>query len=84
MNTPDDGGPEFPVTDEQSISGISATHGMTLRDYFAAAAMQGWMASFDQHSRHPADCDGGTEKVSIISYAMADAMIAERDGKRES
>jgi hypothetical protein len=48
-------------------------------DYFAAAAMQGWIASFDPHSRHPADYDGGAERVSIISYALADAMIAERE-----
>jgi len=66
------------VTDEQSISGISATHGMTLRDYFAAAAMQGWMASFDQHSSHPADNMGGVEKVAHKSYVLAEAMIKER------
>ena len=73
-----DGGPAFPVTCEQSVSGISPTPGMTLRDYFAAAAMQGWLASYDGKSGHPAGTDGGGRRVARLSYAIADAMIAER------
>lgn len=73
-----DGGPAFPVTCEQSVSGISPTPGMTLRDYFAAAAMQGWLASFGENSSHPADNMGGVEKVAHKSYVLAEAMIKER------
>jgi len=45
--------------------------GMTLRDYFAAKAMQGFIA------------DGAAPEVSkttiaLMAYAMADAMIKER------
>jgi hypothetical protein len=36
----DNGGPAFPVTDEQSSNGISATPGMSLRDYIAIKAMR--------------------------------------------
>lgn len=46
--------------------------GMTLRDYFAAKAMQGMLAS---------DIQCGPEQVPIIvasAYMMADAMMKER------
>ena len=44
--------------------------GMTLRDYFAAKAMQGFMAAktntyYDTYARH--------------AYMMADAMLKERE-----
>lgn len=63
-----DGGPAFPLQDE-------SFGGMSLRDYFAAAALQGWMASY------PSDqtCDGilGNDNAAL-AYRMADAMLAER------
>ena len=53
--------------------------GMTLRDYFAAKAMQGLIAS----PRMPAPAHhGGTDvtdsMVADLSYKMADAMIKAR------
>ena len=78
MSTINDGGPAFPVPAEHSENPNFATPGMTLRDYFASAAMQGWMASYDGKSGHPAGTDGGGRRVARLSYAMADAMIAER------
>ena len=48
---------------------------MTLRDYFAAKAMQGILAC---------DVDCGPEHVLIIAgnaYKMADAMLAAREQK---
>ena len=78
MSTINDGGSVFPVPAEQSEKQNFATQGMTLRDYFASAAMQGWMASYDGKSGHPAGTDGGGRRVARLSYAMADAMIAER------
>ena len=44
--------------------------GMTLRDYFAAKAMQGMMANGGLH--------GSNSSFSISAYAIADAMLAER------
>jgi len=73
MNT-DTGGPAFPAQDHH---GQKFT-GMTLRDYFAAKAMQGWLASFSCESRHPTE-SGGAKYVAAASYAMADAMLAERN-----
>ena len=71
----DDGGPAFPVAD--LITGIT---GMTLRDYFAAAAMQGWMCSYGHADTHPvSDC---TElHLAKVSYDMADAMLRARVAK---
>lgn len=46
-NTPNDGGPAFPMRAHSSSTGEQKApiYGMTLRDYFAAKAMQGMLAS---------------------------------------
>jgi hypothetical protein len=63
-----DGGQAFPVTD---MNGGPASGGMSLRDYFAAAAMQGMLAS--------PDGDGHIERYAVGAYQIADAMIAARE-----
>jgi hypothetical protein len=75
MSTPttNDGGPAFPVTAEQSPSGAFAYPGMTLRDYFAAAALQGLLAS---SSVGDALAEPDYAKAA---YIQADAMLAERE-----
>ena len=62
MNT---GGQAFPYCDSWG--------GMTLRDYFAAKAMQGILASWEKDT-----CM--YEEVSAICYEMADEMLKARDG----
>jgi len=52
--------------------------GMTLRDYFAAKALQGWLASYEGDSTHPV-IHGGAEGVAKNAYAMADAMLKARE-----
>lgn len=46
--------------------------GMTLRDYFAAKAMQGMMTKNGQPN---------TDYIAVWSYEMADAMLQERKAK---
>jgi hypothetical protein len=46
------------------------TPGMTLRDYFAAAALQGVLASPDTMGSQPS--------IAGYAYQFADAMLAER------
>jgi hypothetical protein len=46
--------------------------GMTLRDYFAAKAMQGMLAACSGWS------EGQQERLAKCSYAMADEMLKER------
>ena len=76
-----DGGPAFPVSDEQSDDGLSASKGMSLRDFFAAGAMQGWLASWPSPAAHPAISLNGASSIARLSYAIADAMIAEREAE---
>ena len=75
-DTPNDGGPAFPCEEQNmtSFSGCPVTiqhSGMTLRDYFAAAALQGMLAD-TQFNEPPFES-------SRIAYKYADAMLAERN-----
>lgn len=73
------GGPAFPTaTLAQKTEG-----GMTLRDYFAAKAMQGLCAGFSsQDEDWPRDDDlDGYEVAAGHAYLMADAMLKARDAK---
>ena len=47
--------------------------GMTLRDYFAAKAMQGMLAACTGWS------EAGIERLAKCSYMTADAMLKARD-----
>lgn len=65
-----DGGPAFPIAAE---SYNASTCGISIRDFFAAKAMQ---ALFDSDAGHsPAECT----MIAQEAYEMADAMLAERD-----
>jgi hypothetical protein len=70
-----DGGPAFPFREQDGEGGYERFPGMSLRDYFAAAAMQGMMAC--------PDGDGHIEEYSIGAYEIADAMLAARERKEE-
>ena len=65
------GGPAFPIPHQENSRGDVVTYmhdGMTLRDYFAAKAMQEAMS-----------WDGmDMEDAAATAYAAADAMLAER------
>lgn len=69
------GGPAFP-TNETHYEGSYAGQGMTLRDYFAAKAMQGFCVATVEDS--PV---GGWDfkYLSEHAYRCADAMIVERE-----
>lgn len=66
----ENGGPAFPFETKGSTATLDVYYGQTLRDYFAAAAIQG--------------CDPGNLTVQGMrqmaegAYALADAMLAER------
>jgi hypothetical protein len=72
MMSKDTGGPAFPTTKNVS----SYFHGMTLRDYFAAKAMQGLLAQSDG-TAPSSDLDFGAE----YAYKMADAMLKARNAE---
>lgn len=68
---PDNGGPAFPL-DLKVGDDHRWGYGMMLRDYFAAAAMQGMLASVEQ-----GDHDEFSD-FAPAAYRMADLMMAER------
>ena len=66
------GGPAFPVPD---IDGSAVAEGMTLRDYFAAKAMQGELAAQSEESGHYENMDA----LAVLAYRVADAMLKARE-----
>jgi hypothetical protein len=73
----DNGGPAFPqASPEMVITGQSMgeTQGMSLRDYFAAAALQGLLA----HLIGVENANGNASKYAGRAYQYADAMLAAR------
>lgn len=73
MSKPD-GGPAFPMQDQEFQSdGMGwkpSVPGMSLRDYFAAAALQGILAH---------DSTRNNETAAGRAYGVADAMLAKRE-----
>ena len=83
MTNKDNGGPAFPFgqTDEQSGQLVNGwgSEGMTLRDYFAAKAMQGIISGggLGFMGWHPSNWDS-SKSLAKSAYEMADAMLLER------
>lgn len=67
-----DGGPAFPATEDHGLN--YGMFGMTLRDYFAAKAMQSYLTHLQ-----------GAEMLEIqlaeYAYSIADAMLKARGVK---
>ena len=73
MTEKNNGGPAFPVTVTDKSGQIAPTEtGMSLRDYFAAKAMQGLCAC--------PDCVN-FKSIASDSYKQADAMLKAREVK---
>jgi hypothetical protein len=72
-----DGGQAFPCLDSGS-NGILVLcePGMSMRDYFAAKVLQGWLASFSPAEDLPAE---KMDQLAAFSYTMADAMLHARE-----
>jgi hypothetical protein len=65
----DDGGPAFPTAADNGHS--TNQDGMSLRDYFAAAALQGFLSNQALATIHQSELAKG-------AYEYADAMIEAR------
>ena len=68
MNACDDDGPAFPVPADRVF------RGMTLRDYFAAKALQGLLSA----GRHAQYGNGDMPSEALACYEFADAMLKAR------
>ena len=74
--------PAFPQKEPMT----SDWRGMTLRDYFAAKAMQAMITAWDNEKPWPCDIDPSGSDVATrtgefarAAYWFADAMVKERD-----
>jgi len=72
LNAPiNDGGPAFPESGSRGVA--AGGEGMTLRDYFAAAALTGLLASDPESTLRP-------DSAARSALRYADAMLAARGG----
>ncbi|KAA1718407.1 hypothetical protein VKY16_14185 [Klebsiella variicola] len=69
MSKENNGGPAYPT---------QGYEGLTLRDYFAGQAMQGWLASYPESNQYPV-ATHHENMVAELSYLMADAMLKARE-----
>jgi hypothetical protein len=66
MNIQNDGGPAFPTP-----AGIQHNDGMTLRDYFAAAALEKASRGSDRNA----------DEIAKRAFYIADAMLKAKEAK---
>ena len=69
MSNTNTGGPAYPAPTTKPLENYYP--GMTLRDYFAAKAMQGFCAG--------AEAGDDVGEIPSLSYMVADAMLAQRN-----
>jgi hypothetical protein len=77
------GGPAFPIVEyKQPVGGgshmMTIIGGMTLRDYFAAKAMQGFCATLTGVTNETLP---RWEILAMDAYTLADAMLRAREAK---
>jgi len=73
MSNTNTGGPAFPYEERDYSGNPSKDHfGMTLRDYFAAKAMQSMNGRQDY-------LDAPASAIALDAYALADAMLKARE-----
>jgi len=80
MSKPD-GGAAFPQFYNDAIvcGDAKKFDGMTLRDYFAAAALQGIVKRRRLLAAWQDDDGDGAGTAAMVAYELADAMILERE-----
>lgn len=65
-------GTAIPTSPPGNFTSYTVTPAITLRDFIAAQAMSGWLASYAE-DQHPV-----ANGVAQFAYEIADAMLAER------
>ena len=75
MSNEHNGGPAFPCDELLDQYGtVHRSEGMSLRDYFAAKAMQGICCN-----RSHAELKGHAKASAKVAYSIADAMLEARN-----
>ena len=76
MSTIKDGGPAFPVPNDANLND---QEGMSLRDYFATAALPAVIAAYVEANGRCIGTDHILRNPPVIAYQIADAMLAARE-----
>lgn len=82
MSTQNHGGSAFPysgVHKDEKVNLIVDSHGMTLRDYFAAKAMAAIVRRWDGHSFGGGPESPQYKELAEDAYYIADAMLRARE-----
>ena len=83
-NQINDGGPAFPHKRQIRCNGevidSEMEPGMTLRDYFAAAALQGLLGNSEFHVETDVESEI-PNAIATYAYQAADAMLKAREAK---
>lgn len=73
-------GPAFPVTPRNGAGQTADTFlGVTMRDYFAAAALPAVIAAYVKANGRCIGTDHIPNNSAVIAWKFADAMIASRE-----
>lgn len=80
MSEKNTGGPAFPMLRNHvdTMRGLNIdSNGLTVRDYFAAKALQGILANYSGHigTDHPSE----NMNIALAAYSMADTMLKARE-----
>jgi hypothetical protein len=73
MNNTNTGGPAFPQSSVEQLASKFNVQGMTLRDYFAAKAMQGYLGSPEWLR------EVSPQGTAEAAYRVADEMLKARE-----
>lgn len=75
----DNGGPAFPTVEANYHNENMRSEGLSIRDYFAAKALNGIIASGNlKQAQTLAAQIEQIEQVAMAAYSYADAMLLER------
>lgn len=77
MSNKETGGTAFPVFPETGMGHAAAFQGMTLRDYFAAKAMEAATSGHISHYGHDSN-HWLVKDIASYAYELADAMMEAR------
>ncbi len=73
MSNTNTGGPAFPQSSVEQLASKFNVQGMTMRDYFAAKAMQGYLGSPEWLR------EVSPQGTAEAAYRVADAMLKARE-----
>jgi len=79
MSNTNTGGPAFPQSSVEQLASKFNVQGMTLRDYFAAKAMQGLIARESTSAFNFEVYKDDPWRVALWAYDVADQMVKVRE-----